>query len=432
MTTPTLETGNKKFHYGFIVAAALFVLMLPASLIMNVASIFYVPVSRDLGVSVTAYAVTTSIIQLTMAFCAPTLFSKICRQFNMRWVLGVCLLVEALSFAARAMAGNIWVIYITSALIAFPMSIFFSFSIPLLMNSWFPWKTGTMIGIVAAAQGLGGMFFSSVGSVIIADYGWRTCFWVFGGICLVFIPIALLFIRATPAEKGLKPFGFEKMQSDSGKTEAATVLGGISAEKAMRMLPFYLVIIAIPLTAFIAGISFFFNAYSQSIGFSVVFAGAIASIIQAGTMFFKLTLGIVSDKSVRLGGIYYVSAACVTCILLIFAGSNEMAIAIASFLFGGIYSATNLYGPVLVKYVFGLKDFTKIWARVTGVVTLAGAFGSSVWGLIIESTSYRTGFSMALLALVVLLVLIIIMTSKTTTQKTKEAWTTENAESVKQ
>lgn len=425
--SPEKNTGEKPY-YGYVVAAVMFFVMFPASLILNAASVFYVPVSQDLGISVSMYGAVTSIIQLTTGICAPTLYSKIMRTFNVRYVVAAALIVEAIAFALRAVAVNIYMIYATSVLISFPMSILLAFSIPQLMNMWFPKKTGTMIGIVSAAQGIGGMLFSYVGSIVIASFGWRVCFAAFSAFSLIFVPIVLLFVRATPAEKGLQPLGYE--QNDDGKKASTPVLSGISAEKAFRMLPFYLVLCTVPLIAFLTGISFFFNAYSQSIGMDAVFAGIIASVLQAGTMFFKLTLGAVSDKNIRLGGVYFIGAALVTFILFIFAGTNPVAILIASFLFGGVYSATNLYGPLLVKHVFGVRDFTNIWSKVTGMDTLCGGIGSMLWGVIATSAGYTTGFIIAIPILVVMLTLVFALTA--VAPRLRKQWTTvdetENSE----
>ncbi len=417
LATVSEPKQSKGMHYGFVIVIVMILLMIPASLITSVASIFYSPVAKGLGISVAAYGVTQSIVQFTTAFCAPTIFSKLCRTYNIRWILVSCLLVEAVGFSVRALAQNVWMLYIASALLAFPMSILFAFSIPLLMNQWFPTKTGTMLGIISAAQGLGGVIFSSVGSVIIANYGWRTCFWCFAAIALVFVPLAMIFIRATPAEKGLLPYGIENQSdSSSDKPKAAPVPVGISADKATHTLAFYLILLAMPISNGVACMSFFFNSYAQSVGLSIVAAGFVASMLQGGTMFFKLTLGAVCDKSIRLGAIYYVGSTIIS-LLLFLSGNSQMALMAAAFLYGGAYSATNLYGPLLVKNVFGTKDFTKIWGRVTGASTLIGGISSSLWGFVMQATSYDTCFYIALPLLVFILVAFMVIGSKAKTLK---------------
>jgi predicted MFS family arabinose efflux permease len=412
-----MEEKNGKVYYGFYVVTAMFFLMLPASLIMSAASIFYTPVAQELGIPIAAYGVNLTIVQLGCAVLVPTLFSKICRTFNMRYVLVVSLLVEAVCFAVRALATNIWVFYISSVIIAFPMGIFFNLSIQILMNIWFPLNAGTTIGIIGCAQGLGGMLFSTLGGYIIQNYSWQTCFWVWAVFCIVLVPVAFFIIRANPAEKGLLPFGIKKGET-AADPGAAIELPGLSAAKARRTLPFVLFAIIYPLSAFIGNFSFYINAYCRNIGLSIVVAGAIAGIIQGGTMFYKLTIGIVSDKTMKGGMFYYIISTILCFGLFLIGGANTALIVISCFLFGGIYAATNLYGPVVVKYFFGMKDFAKIWPTIVGCFTLLGAFGSTIWGVIVEATSYQTGFLIAFILSVLLLVLYLIAFSlhkKTTT-----------------
>ena len=104
LATVSEPKQSKGMHYGFVIVIVMILLMIPASLITSVASIFYSPVAKGLGISVAAYGVTQSIVQFTTAFCAPTIFSKLCRTYNIRWILVSCLLVEAVGFSVRALA----------------------------------------------------------------------------------------------------------------------------------------------------------------------------------------------------------------------------------------------------------------------------------------------------------------------------------------
>jgi MFS family permease len=417
--TNSVKSPGRKHYYGFVIVVVMMLLMFPASFITSCASIFFAPVSKGLGFTVADYGVTQSIVQFTTAICAPTLFSKICRKYNIRYVLVSCLLVEALGFAIRAVAVNIWMLYLTSALLAFPMSTLFAFSIPILMNEWFPTKTGTMLGIISAMQGLGGVIFSTVGSIIIANYGWRACFWMFAGIALLAVPLAYVFIRAKPADVGQTPYGMKKLGSSTQKG-GGLVPVGISAAKATHSKLFYMILVALPLSNAVACMSFFFNSYAQVVGLTIVAAGVVASMLQLGTMVFKLTLGAVCDKSVRVGAIYFCGSTIAALCLFLF-GSTQGVLMAAAFLYGGIYSSPNLFGPLLVKHVFGTKDFTKIWGRITGASTLMGGLASSLWGYIMQATSYRACFTVAIPLVAFILITYLVVGTKA--KSIRKEWT---------
>lgn len=89
----------RQLHYGYRVVVVMFLLMLPASLVMNAASIFCVPATGELGVTLAAYGVNLTIIQLGCAFGDPTILAYLCKRFNMRYVLTGALVLEAICFA---------------------------------------------------------------------------------------------------------------------------------------------------------------------------------------------------------------------------------------------------------------------------------------------------------------------------------------------
>ncbi|MDR1182976.1 MAG: MFS transporter [Bacteroidales bacterium] len=418
-----MAENSSKVYYGFYVVAGLFVLMLPASLIMSAASIFYTPVTEELGISLAAYGVNLSIIQIGCALCVPTIFSAMCRKIKMRYVLTIALLVEVVFFALRAVATNIWMFYISSVFLAMPMAMFFNLSIQILMTAWFPFNPGTFIGIVGCAQGLGGLAFSSLGGIIIQNFGWRICFWSWAGICLVMVPIAFFVIRNSPAEKNIQPFGSDKSQNIA---EKSVISGGVAANKAFRTPAFIMIVLALFLSTFVGNYHGYINAYIRTLGFSAGVAGTIYGVIQAGTLFYKLTIGTIADKSMKGGVLYYMVSTLVCFCLFIFGGANVVFMVLACFLWGGIYAATNLYGPLIVKHLFGLKDFIKIWSVVVGCWTVAGAAGAIVWGVIVEATSFRTGFVIALILSAVILVTFMLALSQA--KKTKLMWITEESE----
>jgi len=404
MENNTIGEKNKKLHYGFVMVAALFVMQAAGCLIMGVASIFYTPISEEFGIPISTYALNMTILMFTMVAILP-LLARVCKKFDMRYVMAAALLLEALAYAMRAMATNMWMIYISAVMLAPCMAILFLLSIPLLMNSWFPFNTGTMLGIVGAAQGLAGLLLNSLGGLIIQNYGWRACFWAWVILCLALTPVALFFIRSTPAAKGLEPYGIEKAKLDGVSSAANVEESGVDAKTAFRSLPFLLIMIAMPLSCFVSTYHFYLNSYFRTIGFSIAVAGVITGVLQGGNMLFKLVIGRICDKSVRAGGIFYVVCTIICFILLLSGATGAVPMAIAALLFGNIYAATNLYGPSITKNAFGIKDLAKLWATVSMGIQLIGGFGATIWGIIVERTSYQTSFVIAIVLCVIILIL---------------------------
>lgn len=197
------ETKTKQIYYGYYVAAVLFLLMFPSCLILATAGIFYTPISRELGIPISQFALSSTILQISSAAGTFLLFGKLSAKYTQRSLLTIVMVVEALCFVARATASSIWPFYISAVFLAFPSAMLLNMCIPILMNNWFPYKAGTAVGIVGAAQGLGGVILSSVGGIIIESMGWRACYWVWAVMCLALMPLAWLVIRQQPSDMNL-------------------------------------------------------------------------------------------------------------------------------------------------------------------------------------------------------------------------------------
>lgn len=413
-------TQKGKFHYGIAVVIGMFLLQFPASLILSAASIFYTPVTEELGISLSAYGATVTILLLTEIVLLP-LIARACKKLDMRIVLTASLLIEAGCFAVRAMASGLAAFYVTAALLSIPFAVFLNLSIPIIVNNWFATNTGFMIGLCAASQGIGGMLFNSVGGIMIQNHGWRACFWMYMAVSLALIPVSLLVIRTKPEDKGLLPYGYEKM-ADAG-TEDSIKPTGITLKEALRTPGFLLILIAVPVSCLICQINYYINAYARSLGLSAAVAGAISAILQLGVLVFKFALGAVSDKSMKAGAWFYCLCTIGTFVLLAFGGSSTIVIVLAIFLYGNIYAATNLYGPLITKYMCGTKDFANIWSVIVMIVCLLSGFGATLWGIVIERIGYQTAF-IGCLGLTVLL-LVLYLLAFTQREKVKAMWTEE-------
>jgi len=82
-----------------------------------------------------------------------------------------------------------------------------------LLAAWFSTKRrGLASGIAVAGSALGLIFAGAVVPRVLSAYGddgWRTCWFIFGGITLLLAVGSLILLRNRPVELGLKPVGTE-------------------------------------------------------------------------------------------------------------------------------------------------------------------------------------------------------------------------------
>ena len=383
-----METSKKtgKLHYAFVVAAAVFLLQVPMVFVFNTNSIFYSPIMNELGVSLTQVGLTTTIMTSVMGLSVP-IMRRLFNKYDTRITITSVLIVEALCFLNNATANSIGRIYASCVLLGVCNAVELHLVIPILMKNWFYKNTATMIGICGSAQGLAGMIFSTVGSMIIASHGYRTCYIVWAVITLVIgVPLSVFVVRYKPADKNLLPYGYD---AEAAKSVNDVHMPGIEAPKAKRLAIFWLLLFIPGLDAMGCSVNFYLNAYYVSIGIATVMAGMLTSAQAFGNMFGKITGGALCDKNIKAALIYCVTigAIALACIPL-FGHVGMWVIFVCAFIFGIAYGTCNTFFPALTRHVFGPKDFAVLWPTIAAVEAVMSSLSSFLWGPIAETFGF--------------------------------------------
>ena len=102
-----------------------------------------------------------------------------------------------------------------------------------LLPSWFAVRRrGLASGIAVAGSALGLIFAGAVVPRVLSargDDGWRTCWFIFGGITLLLAVGSFMFLRSRPAQLGLKPVG-----ADGGDAVPDHKVGGLEWSRVYR------------------------------------------------------------------------------------------------------------------------------------------------------------------------------------------------------
>ncbi len=91
-----------------------------------------------------------------------------------------------------------------------------------LIRRWFPGRTGTAIGIIGSATGLGVLVFTPIAELLIQTYGWREAYRTFAALAGALALFALL-LPWRRIEAGLS--GTEKLRGESWGVNLADVIG---------------------------------------------------------------------------------------------------------------------------------------------------------------------------------------------------------------
>lgn len=429
------NTKGKKLHYAWVIAAAMFLMYFISSFISGARSILMLPVLEEFGCTKAQYSMTTTIMMVTTGIVAPWM-GKIFQKYDIRKIEALASVGCALVCGIRAISPNIYVHWATSILLGICFPCILNLMLPTMTNRWFAWKIGTVMSCVAMAQGIADTIFNTVGSMIIANYGWRACEMFYGAGCLIIgLPVSLLLFRNKPEDLGLKPWGYEKAQEETAKKakEDSVVVKteekvmGLSYKEAIKTKAFWLIWLGLA-SASITSVSSFLNAYCQSVaGYTVVMAGMITSAMSVGKIFGKATMGTFSDY-IGPQGSFYIGQICVFTGVIgiaIFAPFAPVwVVAIFSFLTGVESAVANLVFPIMTKEVFGVREYPMIWSQVVRAIAIVGAFASTLWGFVIDITgNYLVSFYLS--SFFEILPVFLILLLKKEIPKIQARWTEE-------
>lgn len=374
----------RKIHYGYIIVVCCCLIMgFDVGISMSCAGIFYPPVSEALGVQRGTFSLYMSFSFLTSALML-SVAGKLLQKYSARWLLTANSVALGIIIGAMGCLTAVWQFYIAGALMGVTLAFLLYLSFPTLLNRWFDTKVGFFMGICSAASGIGGILLNPIGASLITHYSWRGAYWIFGlFILLVVSPILGWLIRDYPRDKGFLPFGHDETAAEDRPSDET----GIPYAKAVRMASFYALVVFAFLIMAVSTLNLFIPSFVTDQGFSLDQAALAASAIMAGVTIGKVALGMINDKSSSLGVVVMALCGAGGILLLIFGHIGILAILGGAFLFGWAYAGVTVQTAMLVRTVFGNKDYSRIFSVVSMALAAGGAITAGGWGLLADCTS---------------------------------------------
>jgi len=361
-------------------------------LVMSCAGIFYKPVSSELGVSLGNFGLYMTFIYLFSTLML-SIAGKLIDKYSARWLLTISSAVLGLVFLGMSTFNAVWQFYVAGAFIGLSLAFLLYLSYPTLVNRWFNSNVGFFIGVCSAASGIGGVIFNPFGGYLIANYGWRTTYLIFGMIVLVLVtPLLALFLRNYPADKGLKALG---------EKQTETVQSGVNYAIAIKSPVFYALIAFAFFMISVSTLNLFIPTYVTSVGFSLEQSAFVASAIMLGVTIGKVVLGWINDKNTLFGVSTSVGLGIIGLFFLLLGKSGIAIMTVGGFLFGWAYAGVTVETALLVRTVFGSKDYAKIFSNVSIALAAGGAIMSGGWGYLSDIFDFKYILITAIILLVI-------------------------------
>ena len=354
-------------------AAAAFLAIMAMALTSSTISFFLEPVCEDLQISRGSFSMIFSFMNVSGALSNPFLG----QYANKKGVRGILLLMglwTGICMVLLSFVTKLWMLYaVTFCLGLFGATCLTLCGNVIVQQNYSGAQASGILGAVMAATGVGGMFFSLLFPNVIAHFGWRTGFLVMGlcWLMLLWLGACLLGKQAIP---------------QFSQANGAVGLGMTRAE-ALKSPKLYLQIVVIVIISACCGLQQQLPSLLGAKGFS---AGQVSVMISAMTVFLalgKFGQGLFYGKiGVEKGGLMTMAAFAAGCLAVL---TNALVWPALLLLALGMGIYTTLL-PVVVRRVFGSREYASIWALIATVGSIGTVVGYPLWGTIYDLTGTYT------------------------------------------
>ena len=262
-----------------------------------------------------------------------------------------------------------------------------------IITNWFTKRRGFALGLVMVGSALGQLIIVPANIFIIERYGWRTAMATLSIIITAVVgPLYIIFLRYKPADKGLKPYGYEELPDSDTPSESPAP--EVADSKPLPIFEIFKTkaLWTIAISYFICGftdvgiIQTHLIPMSEGKGFDSLFVALAFSVIAIVNIGATLIIGHLSDKYSRkrqVAVLYVVRA--LTYVFLIFIRQPALLLVFAA-VFGMVEMATAPGTNSLAVQIFNKYSVGAVLGVVAVCHQMGGAAGSWLPGLIYDMT----------------------------------------------
>ncbi len=391
--TATMTSPRKpRIFYGYWLVAITFIFMLLSYGCGSfVFSLFVKPLESALGWGRGQVMVGFTIFFVVQGLLSP-LVGRIVDRHGPRLVIPSGALAMGLGFLLASRTSDVATYYAAYVIIGAGSAGMGIVPCSAIVTNWFRRRRGTVVGIMAAGMGTGGLVMAPIVAHLLESFDWRATYLSMAiMIWVVAIPLALALVRTRPADMGLFPDGDADDTDWLRRPEAKAAEGqGLSLRQASRTAAIWLM-----------GVSFFASGFSntgalhapvpflEDIGFPTATAAAALGTLGLGSAVGKIFFGWLCDRvppkraaalglALQLGGILV--------LLAIRADSPLTLIWAYALLLGFGLGSWLPTMSMLVSSTFGLSFYGSIFGVISFLESAGTSIGPLFAGIVFDTT----------------------------------------------
>jgi MFS family permease len=358
-------------------------------------SIFFLPLSQDLGLSRAATSLVFSLARAQGAFEAPVA-GYFMDRYGPRPLMIMAILMTSIGhMVLSGVHSYIALLLVYMGVVSLSYHAGFMDAPMVVANNWFIRKRTLAMSLISGSVGVGGFVLTPFLSAAVHTYGWRNAAFGNGLVFLsVGLPLALL-VRRSPESMGLRPDGDTDLSLRYGKTRdepsvAAVEEVNFTLAAALRTAPFWLLTSATAIRVVtLSAITVHYVPIMVWKGLSeqraAVFLAAQAFLSLPSSVLF----GWIADRvnKPKLMAVCMLLAT-VSAVVLLYA-QNEWEMLLFLPLFGMVEYTFPVNWSTVGEF-FGRKNFAKIRGAMTFIHTWGSVIGPVIAGAIYDGTHSYT------------------------------------------
>ncbi|WP_115790266.1 MFS transporter [Arthrobacter silvisoli] len=225
------KSPRRRLHPAWFVAAVAFLALVGAAGFRAAPGVLMVPLQAEFGWSTTVLSLAVSLNLVLFGLTAP-FAAALMERFGIRAVTSIALCLIGLGSALTVFVNQSWQILLTWGLLiglgTGSMALVFAATIA---NTWFARRRGLVIGILTAGSAAGQLVFLPFIAALAQNPGWRGASLLIAAGALAVVPLVLRWLRNSPADVGVLPYGAE-----TAEPAVTTAAAGDSTNAAVRAL----------------------------------------------------------------------------------------------------------------------------------------------------------------------------------------------------
>ena len=359
------ETGTARYHYGWVVVGATFVVLFFGFGAAYSFGAFFVPLQTEFGAARGETSLVFSIAG-SLFFFLGIVSGRLSDRFGVRPVAAFGVVCAGAGLIASGMAETLTQVYLAFGLgIGFGVGFSYVTTVGTVQR-WFVRRRGLASGFAVAGIGAGTVAMPIAAAALIEAWDWRTAYISMGIATLVCGLAAAAFLVHSP-ERGARP-------SATGE--------GMTAAEAIRTRPFLLIFTGYLFSSFGNFVPLVHLVpYAADRGIDAPTGALLLGLIGVGSTAGRFVLGGLADRFGRKRSLAVAFAGIGVSALWWLASDSVWQLAVFALVMGTCYGGYVALGPAVVADYFGTRHVSAILGAIYTGAGVGMLFGPTLAGL---------------------------------------------------